>query len=638
MHNGVVFEGSLEQALDYAPTGIAVLDGDARVRWANRRLCRMLRRDADDLLGQPLEALADPDDFDVGEISAETLAVGEMRDHGRKRFLRPDGTSVWGGIAVSRLPDEPSGPLLVVQINDLSALMRAEEQLGMVVQGLDDGIVTFDPRGRVASTNRAAARLLSISERVLAGEVREPDWVMVDEDGAPVALEARPEAEAARTGEPVQRSLGVPGGDGTLRWLDVSAHPIERTNERWVVASYRDVSDRRRVEAELRVSVAADRAKSEFLSRMSHELRTPLNVVLGYAQLLQMDNLAPQHRDSVEKILVAGRHLLELVEDVLDLERIEPGRFEVSLHPVPVSASLREVVELVQPLAAASAVTVDVRSVPDNGVRAIADERRLRQVLLNLLTNAIKYNRSGGHVSITAHEITGAIVVRVRDTGRGVAPDKLARIFVPFERLGADALGIDGAGIGLALSKRLVEAMGGRIGVESSVGVGSTFWFAVPAAQPDAGGTVMEPAAEPLSVETAAELVRRLDGPPRRLLYIEDNPASRTLLEQLAAQRGGFEVVSAPTATLGLLLARDTMPDAVLVDLHLPDGSGEDVVRDLRSDPRTADLPVIVLTADATAARRETLFGLGVIAYLTKPLDVAELFLTLERVSPAVML
>lgn len=637
MHNVPVLEGSLEQALDYAPTGIALLTGDARVRWANRRLCRMLRCNADDLVGQPLEALTDPDDFVDGEISAEILAIGEMRDHGRKRFLRPDGTSVWGGIAVSRLPDEPAGPALVAQINDLSTLMRAEEQLGMVVQGLDDGIVTFDPRGRVASANRAAARLLFIAEHALVGEVREPDWAMVDEDGAPVAPDARPEAEVARTGEPAQRSLGVPVGDGTTRWLDVSAHPIERASERWVVASYRDVSERRRVEAELRLSMAADRAKSEFLSRMSHELRTPLNVVLGYAQLLQMDDLAPEHRDSVEQILVAGSHLLELVEDVLDLERIGRGRFEVNLQSVAVGPSLREAVELVQPLADAGGVTVEVRALPDDDTRAVADARRLRQVLLNLLTNAIKYNRRGGNVTITARAIAGTVVVRVRDTGRGVAPDQLAKIFVPFERLGADALGIDGAGVGLALSKRLVESMGGRIGVESSVGVGSTFWFVLRAARPDAPESLVETAVEPLSDEAAAEVVRAFDGPPRRLLYIEDNPASRTLLEQLVARRGGFEVISAATAAEGLRLAQGTVPDAVLVDLHLPDGSGEEVVRALRADPFTANAPVIVLTADATAARREALLGLGAMAYLTKPLDAAELFLTLETATAATL-
>jgi PAS domain S-box-containing protein len=625
-------EGPLEQALDYAPTGIALLTGDGCIRWANRRLGRMLRRDADDLVGVELVGLTDPaDDADVA-LAADQMEIGEMRDRGRLRFLRPDGSAVWGGVAVSRLPDEPAGPVMVAQVNDLSALMRAEEQLGMVVQGLDDGIVTFDPRGRVASSNPAASRLLGIAAIELLGEVHQPDWEMIDEAGAPVAPDDRPEAVVRRTGEPAHQALGVPTDDGTVRWLEVSAHPVERPNgERWVVTSYRDVSEHRRVEAELAVSVAADRAKSEFLSRMSHELRTPLNVVLGYAQLLQMDDLAPTHRDSVEQILTAGRHLLELVEEVLDLERIERGRLEVVLRPVPVLEALREVIELVQPLADASGVTVEMRAETEPEIMAVADAVRFRQVLLNLLTNAIKYNRRGGRVTLAGREIGGMIVVRVRDTGRGIAPDQLTRIFLPFERLEADALGIDGAGVGLALSKRLVEAMGGQVGVDSTLGVGSTFWFVVRAST--AGHPDPTPPAEPLSPGAAAELARRADGPPRRLLYIEDNTASRGLLEQLVAHRGGFDLVSAATVADGLRLARRIDPEMILIDLHLPDGSGEDVLRELRADPATAPIPVVVLTADATPDRRDALLEMGAEAYLTKPVDAAALFVTLDTVT-----
>jgi CheY-like chemotaxis protein len=226
-------------------------------------------------------------------------------------------------------------------------------------------------------------------------------------------------------------------------------------------------------------------------------------------------------------------------------------------------------------------------------------------------------------------------VVRVRDTGRGIAPDQLTRIFLPFERLGAEALGIDGAGVGLALSKRLVEAMGGQIGLDSTLGVGSTFWFVVRASA--AGRPVPDPVAvvEPLSPSAAAELARRADGPARRLLYIEDNTASRLLLEQLVNHRGGFDVVAAATVAEGLDLARETGPDTILVDLNLPDGSGEDVLRELRADARTATIPVIVLTADATPARRDSLLDMGAEAYLTKPLDAAALFVTLETVERA---
>jgi PAS domain S-box-containing protein len=619
--------GPLEQALDYAPTGIALLTGDGRVRWANRRLCRMLRRDADDLVDLDLVAIAHPDDRDPDAVRADALEVGQMRDRGRLRFLRPDGSSVWGGLTVSRLPDDPSGPVVVAHVNDLSMLMRAEEQLGMVVQGLDDGIVAYDPRGRLASANPAATHLLGIPTASLIGDAATPDWPMLDEHGEPVPPEERPEARVAATGEVQHQLLGVELDDGSTRWLDVAAHPVERSNgERWVIASYRDVSERRRVEAELALSIEADRAKSEFLSRMSHELRTPLNVVLGYAQLLQMDDLGESQRESVQQILAAGRHLLELVEEVLDLERIQHDRLDVTVEPVDLSHALREALELVQPLADASEIAVELQTPSPLQGCAIADPRRLRQVLLNLLANAIKYNRPNGRVFVTAHELGGAIVVRIRDTGRGIEPSHRSRVFQPFERLDADALGIDGAGVGLALSKRFVEAMGGQIGLDSAVGEGSTFWFALRATTAD---EVSRPPRGPISQEDAAELVRRASGGTRRLLYIEDNPASRRLVEQLVARRGGFELVAAGTAAEGLELARLAGTDAILLDLHLPDRPGEEVFAALRADPRTATIPVIVLTADATPARRRGLEA-GVAAYLTKPVDAASLFAALE--------
>ena len=409
---------------------------------------------------------------------------------------------------------------------------------------------------------------------------------MIDEDGEPVAPELRPEAIVARTGKPAHQSLGVPTDDGTLRWLRVSAHPIERPNgERWVVASYRDVSEHRKVEAELALSVAADRAKSEFLSRMSHELRTPLNVMLGFAQLLQMDELAPTHQESVEQILTAGRHLLELVEEVLDLERIGRGRLEVALRPIPVREALREALELVQQLAEANGVTVEMRNETEPTSVAVANSVRLRQVLLNLLTNAIKYNHRGGRVTLSGREIAGMIVVRVRDTGPGIPPDQLdadlPALRTARRRRAGDRRRRRRPRPLSAARRSDGWADGGRFDARC----GKHLLVRRTRREP---GRVDQVAAvaEPLSPAHRGELARRAaEGPPRRLLYIEDNTASRTLLEQLVAHRGGFDMVGAESAGEGLRLACRTAFDAVLVDLHLPDGSGEDVVRGLRADP-----------------------------------------------------
>jgi CheY-like chemotaxis protein len=248
-------------------------------------------------------------------------------------------------------------------------------------------------------------------------------------------------------------------------------------------------------------------------------------------------------------------------------------------------------------------------------------------VLLNLITNGIKFNRSHGRVTVTVHVVQDAFVIRVADTGPGIAPDDFDRIFTPFERLDADRRGIDGAGVGLALAKRLTEAMGGAIGVESSPGEGSTFFLVLRVSDPDAR---VEEAPPPVGPEVLAEVLRRTDPTPRRILYIEDNEQSRTLMERITAAHGGLELTTASTAGEGLATARATSPDAILLDLHLPDGSGDDVMASLQRDPSTRGTPVIVLTADATPKRRARLTESGAVAYLTKPVDLSELFAALE--------
>jgi CheY-like chemotaxis protein len=387
------------------------------------------------------------------------------------------------------------------------------------------------------------------------------------------------------------------------------------------------VSERLRIEAALKQAEAADRAKSEFLSRMSHELRTPLNAVLGFAQLLQIDELAPNQQEAVDHILRAGHHLLGLLNEVLDLERITSGRLDVYLQPISAMPVVQEAVELAQPLAVASGIAIDVRSMRDGPVFVLGDDQRLRQVLLNLITNGIKFNRSHGRVTVTVHVVQDAFVIRVADTGPGIAPDDFDRIFTPFERLDADRRGIDGAGVGLALAKRLTEAMGGAIGVESSPGEGSTFFLVLRVSDPDAR---VEEAPPPVGPEVLAEILRRTDPTPRRILYIEDNEQSRTLMERITAAHGGLELTTASTAGEGLATARATSPDAILLDLHLPDGSGDDVMASLQRDPSTRGTPVIVLTADATPKRRARLTESGAVAYLTKPVDLSELFAALE--------
>ena len=382
-----------------------------------------------------------------------------------------------------------------------------------------------------------------------------------------------------------------------------------------------EVVERRRAE---RQADEANRAKSEFLSRMSHELRTPLNGILGFSQLLEMDAPTPGQRESIEHIRKGGKHLLALINEVLDLARIEAGKIAISLEPVRVAEALGSALDLVRPQAAARRLTVS-HDVEETEF-VTADRQRLQQVLLNLLSNAVKYNREGGSITVTSSGDNGHRRISVRDTGPGIAPAMLERLYTPFDRLGADRGATEGTGLGLALTKRLVEAMHGRLHVESVVGEGTTFSVDLPPGAPPAEETLV--AADGGSPAAA-------DTPPRRatLLYIEDNAANLHLVERIVSRRPGLTLMSAMQGSRGLELARDHRPQVILLDLHLPDLDGAEVLARLRQDASTRDIPVVILSADATPGQVTRLLAQGATAYLTKPLDVHELLSLLDRLS-----
>jgi CheY-like chemotaxis protein len=348
---------------------------------------------------------------------------------------------------------------------------------------------------------------------------------------------------------------------------------------------------------------------------MSHELRTPLNAILGFGQLMEMDDLDPEHRESLGQILRAGRHLVDLIDEVLDISRIEAGRLSLSLEPVALEEAVRESLELLAPSAKQRAVALEWDAEAAAGRYILADRQRLKQVLLNLLSNAVKYNRPEGEVRASFREDDGRIRVEIADTGPGIPAEQRRQLFVPFERLGQSE--VEGTGLGLALSKGLVEAMGGRIGMESRDGEGSVFWLELVAAQPAVAPMTEHEHEEPLPSAT-------LDR-PRTVLHIEDNPVNLGLVEKVLARRPGVRLLSAMQGGMGLELAREHRPDLVLLDAHLPDMPGEEVLRRLREDPATRHVPVVVISADAMADRVQRFLAAGARAYLTKPLDVRRL-------------
>ena len=370
----------------------------------------------------------------------------------------------------------------------------------------------------------------------------------------------------------------------------------------------------------------ANRAKNEFLSRTSHELRTPLNAILGFGQLLEMDDLEGHQKASVEDILSAGRHLLKLIDEVLDISRIEAGRLALSMEPVMVGDVADSAMSVMRPLAAQRGIALNLEAGSVRGQYVMADRQRLHQVLLNLLSNAIKYNVKNGSVTLVCVQAGGRVHFEVVDTGPGIAEDKLDRLFSPFDRLGAEESQVEGTGLGLALSKSLCEAMSGSLSVKSVVGTGSRFWVDLALAQ---GPEDLE-APELQDAGTVAAG----GGDEVTILYIEDNPSNLKLVQRILERWRKVELLSSIQGALGIELAQRHHPDLILLDLHLPDRHGSEVLDELRSDPETADIPVVVVSADATAGEIQRLLDRGADDYITKPLDVAQFLASLERVLP----
>jgi signal transduction histidine kinase/CheY-like chemotaxis protein len=371
---------------------------------------------------------------------------------------------------------------------------------------------------------------------------------------------------------------------------------------------------------------AANRSKSEFLSRMSHELRTPLNAVSGFGQLLQLGTLDEAQQESVDQILKGANHLLDLINEVLDITRIESGNFALSPEPVLVSDTIGDVVDLMGGLAKHQGIHLVGAAASGCEVHVLADRQRVKQILLNLVSNAIKYNRAGGTVAISCRTVTGDVLrIQVADTGFGIHDEHVACLFTPFERLGAELTSIEGTGIGLPLAKGLAEAMGGTLDYETTPGRGSTFWIELPIVE------------GPVDRYVRLDSHRHDDQPvaekptPSKVVYVEDNLENLKLVERVLARRTDIEIIAAMQGGLGLELVREHAPKLVLLDLHLPDTTGDKVLQQLRSDPATAAIPVIILSADATPGQATRLLALGARAFLTKPLDIRALLAHIDE-------
>jgi PAS domain S-box-containing protein len=391
-----------------------------------------------------------------------------------------------------------------------------------------------------------------------------------------------------------------------------------------------DNSVRKEVELELNKAMAvaekANLAKSEFLSSMSHELRTPLSAILGFAQLMESGSPSPttSQKRSIDQILQAGWYLLELINEILDLALIESGKLSLSVEPISLAEVMHECQDMIEPQAQKRGINVAFPPV-DLRYFVLADRTRVKQVLINLLSNAIKYNRAGGTVVVDQiTTIPGRIRICVKDSGEGLTADKLAQLFQPFNRLGQEASGEEGTGIGLVTTKRLVELMGGAIGAESTVGSGSVFWIELnlTAERRAVHGTALSSTVAHSDVQSDAQL--------HTLLYVEDNPANLMLVEDLIARRPDIRLLTARDGNRGIEIARASRPDVILMDINLPGISGLKALKILADDPATAHIPVVALSANAIPRDIQKGLEAGFFRYLTKPIKVNEFMATLD--------
>ena len=606
------------------------LDRDFHRRYVSPASRRILGYEPEELIGINPVTQIHPEDTERVAAVFKAVAAGEDQASVTNRIRHRDGHWVWVEVQFRPIRDERTGEVIEIfgSMRDITRRKRVEEALEQAeerarvhaefledaIDAMPDGFVVYNADTRKAISNKRFREFYAANpvnrdphaplDEVLRGAIRIGD-IQVPEGTDPETW-IRQRLERHRSGviDDVRQAHG--------RWIRI----IERrTRDGRIVGIHSDITPLKQAQA---AAEQANLAKSEFLSRMSHELRTPLNAIIGFSQLLQLDRagrLTPMQIEQIGHIYSGGQHLLNLINEVLDLSGIESGRITLSLECLSATEVIADIHHTVAPLAEKADVRLIERSEPGVVAAVRADRMRLRQILLNLASNAVKYNRRHGRVELAASlNADGGVRFTVSDTGPGIPLQRQGEVFQPFQRLGAEHSRIEGTGIGLAIAKRLTEAMHGSIGFESIPGEGTRFWIDLPA--DERAASQAPEAAAPASLSPQ----RSLRG--RTVLYVEDNPANLKLVETILTKVGDIDFLAAPTPQLGLELAAAHRLDVIVLDINLPDMNGFEMLARLQTMPETRQIPVLALSAAAMPRDVQAGLAAGFRHYLTKPIDV----------------
>ena len=641
-------EARLRAVMETVVDGIVVIDERGVIESFNTAAQKIFGHAADEAIGKNVALLmpaADATQHDT--YIANYLATGEAKIIGFGREVtgrRKDGATFPVDLAVSetRIGGQRLFTGIVRDITESKqaddAVRRLARQNELILNAAGDGIYGLDIDGKAVFVNSVGARMLGWEPEELIGLVLHDVVHHKHPDGTTYPMDECPTYQTLRDGKPQERRDEVFWHrDGHSIPVRYTSMPIyEDDSLVGAVLTFRDISERIEAERQLLLAKeeadAANLAKSDFLSQMSHELRTPLNAILGFGQLLASDTetgLNETQAAAVQQILLSGEHLLTLINEVLDLVVIESGKVPLSMEDVEPGTVIEKSLVQSEAFADTNGVRLVDRTARKDLPPVQTDATRFQQVMLNLVSNAIKYNRDGGTVTVDAAKTDdGFLRISVADTGMGIPDARRDDLFIPFTRLVARSSEIEGTGIGLTITKDLIELMGGRVDFESTEGEGSTFWIDLPLATgPGMGARQAEVAMNSLDDNAWDAALGE-----RTILYVEDDPASRRLLERIMSRVPALTAIAADTAELALELADAHRPDMILMDIDLPGMDGIEALARLRQNPRTRDIPVVALSASAMLADVERGRAAGFRKYLTKPLNIDETLKTIREI------